>query len=97
MWINAQGQLYQSDCLVGDRAATPQEESTYQAAKAVVDAVNAATAQAKSDVMADTTIQYLKSHTSAEIAAYVQANVTDLATAKTVLAKLGAAVGAMLR
>jgi hypothetical protein len=37
---------------------------------------------------ADTVVQYLRTHTPAECATYVNSNVTDLASAKTVLSKL---------
>lgn len=37
---------------------------------------------------ADSVVQYLRTHTPAECAAYVNSNVTDLASAKNVLAKL---------
>ena len=37
---------------------------------------------------ADVTVHYLRTHTPAECAAWVNANVTDLASAKNVLSKL---------
>lgn len=57
--------------------------------------------QAKRDAISENaenaTIKYLTTHTAAEINTYVQKNVTDLASAKVVIARLAIAVGAMLR
>lgn len=57
--------------------------------------------QAKRDAISENaenaTIKYLTSHTPAQIATYVQNNVTDLASAKVVIARLAIAVGSMLR
>ena len=33
MWINSQGQLYYGDCVVGDRAATPEEVAAWEASR----------------------------------------------------------------
>jgi hypothetical protein len=48
----------------------------------------AARAQMITDLRAESTITHLRTHTPSEAAAYVNANVTDLASAKNVLAKL---------
>jgi hypothetical protein len=45
----------------------------------------------------DGTIQFLRTHTPAECEAWVQANVTDLATAKNVLGKLAMVVAYLAR
>lgn len=64
-------------------------------------AAQAAAAAAKSVAMAENkgnaTIEYLTSHTPAQIAAYINSNVTDLASAKVVITRLAVAIGAMLR
>jgi hypothetical protein len=71
--------------------------------QAILDAINAKAAQeagdetSKQSAKADSVIQYLVSHTPAEIAGYVQSNVTDLASAKNVLAKLAVAVSVLAR
>jgi hypothetical protein len=49
-----------------------------------------ALADAKLAAQADTTVQYLRDHTVAEVDAYIQANVTDLASAKVMLRRFGA-------
>jgi hypothetical protein len=59
----------------------PQEE--LDAAAEVV-----ARATMRDALRADNVVAYLRTHTPAECAAYVNANVTDLASAKNVLAKL---------
>jgi hypothetical protein len=46
---------------------------------------------------ADTVIRYLVTHTPAEIEAYVQTNVTNLATAKDMLAKFGVALSVIAK
>lgn len=46
---------------------------------------------------ADATIRYLVNHTAEQIEQYVADNVTNLATAKTVIAKLAVAVAALAR
>lgn len=43
------------------------------------------------------TIKYLTTHDAAQIATYVNNNVTDLASAKVVIARLAIAIGAILR
>lgn len=52
---------------------------------------------AKSDLEGDVVLTYLKNHTPAEINAYIQSNVNNLASAKDVIAKLAAAVSVLLR
>ena len=52
---------------------------------------------AKAENAENATIKYLTTHNAAQIATYVQNNVTDLASAKVVIARLAIAVGAMLR
>jgi len=57
--------------------------------------------QAKRDAISENaenaTVKYLTTHTAAEIATYIQKNVTDLASAKVMIARLAIAVGSMLR
>lgn len=48
----------------------------------------AAHEQAKAEAKADNVVQYLRDHTPAECAQYVQDNVTDLASAKAFLKKV---------
>ena len=57
----------------------------------------AADAEAKTTVKGDAVIQYLVTRTPAEINTYVQTNVTSLATAKDLLAKLAVAVSVLAR
>jgi len=52
------------------------------------DAYNAALIVAKAEAKADNIVQYLRDHTLAECAQYVQDNVTDLASAKAFLKKV---------
>lgn len=52
---------------------------------------------AKAENAENATIKYLTTHTPAEIATYVQNNVTDLASAKVVITRLAIAIGSMLR
>ena len=51
-----------------------------------------ADAQAKAEAKADNVIQYLRDHTPAECEAYVQAQVTDLASAKQLMKKFAVAL-----
>lgn len=52
---------------------------------------------ARAENINNATIQYLTTHTPAEIATYINGNVTDLASAKVVITRLAVAIGAMLR
>lgn len=54
-------------------------------------------ASVKADAEADTFVDKLRSATPAQITQFVQTNVTDLASAKTFLAKLGIAVAYALQ
>ena len=60
-------------------------------------AKQAAKVEAKAENAESATVRYLNTHTAAEIANYVDTNVTNLATAKTVIARLAVAVGVILR
>lgn len=86
-----------------DQGAARFKEGTLQADKDAVSAILAAhnpliesssqiqakaVAQAKSEAQADNIVQYLRDHTPAECAQYVQDNVTDLASAKAFLKKV---------
>jgi hypothetical protein len=80
-----------------DAATAPQRA----AAQAVFDAnwpidgtsaQDAADATAKVQAKTDTVIQYLRDHTVAECEAYVQANVTDLASARALMKKFAVAL-----
>lgn len=64
---------------------------------AAAKAKQAAKAAATGDVEADIVCRYLREHTPLETYQYVQANVTDLASAKAIIGKLAAAVGVLLR
>lgn len=72
---------------------TPEEEadSVARTAAEAIDPVrlqHIADAQSKAEAKADAIVQYLRDHTPAECANYVQDNVTDLASAKAFLKKV---------
>src|SRR3990167_9715719 len=58
-------------------------------------AIQMADLLAKEEARADVVLQYFVSHTPKECATYVQTNVTSLATARDVLAKLAMAVSVL--
>lgn len=66
-------------------------------AEAAARAEIAARRTMRTDLKADNVIDYLRTHTPAEAAAWVQANVTDLATARNVLSKLAMIVAYLAR
>lgn len=78
------------------RAAT-QAEMDAHAAVLAQQAQDAADEAARVEAKADTIIKYLVSHTPAQIVAKVNADVTNLATAKTYIAKLAVAVCVLAR
>jgi hypothetical protein len=51
----------------------------------------------RDNLRADATIEFLRTHTPAEVAAWVNTNVTDLASARTVLSKLAMIVAYLAR
>lgn len=51
----------------------------------------------RATLRADTVVQYLRTHTPAEVAAYVAANVADLASARSVLSKMAMVVAYLAR
>ena len=57
--------------------------------------IKAATERGKA--LSDSVVKYLLNHTSEEINAYIQTNVTNLADVKNILAKIAIAAGAALR
>lgn len=57
----------------------------------------AARGQMRTALRVDSTIDYLRTHTPAEVAAWVNANVTDLASARTVLSKMAMIVAYLAR
>ena len=67
------------------------DDAVAQAATAADDADAARVAKA------DAVIKYLVTHTPAEIESYVQANVTDLASARTLLGKLAVALSIVIK
>lgn len=77
----------------GAPARTPQKIAADAAAQAQALADMQAVVSAK----ADPVINYLVTHTPAECAQYVQTNVTNLATAKDVLAKMAMALSVLAR
>lgn len=97
MWIDKNGIIYGGEAQTGDRALTPQELAAWQASQAALVTAQAADEQAKTDAKTDPVIQYLRDHTPAECAAYVQTNVTSLATAKDVLAKMAMALSVLCK
>lgn len=78
------------------RAAT-QAEMDAHAAVLAQQAQDAADEAARVEAKADAIIKYLMSHTPAQIVAKVDADVTNLATAKTYIAKLAVAVCVLAR
>lgn len=83
---------------------TPEEEAAALAraqAEELVEAprraILAADNSAKEYAKTDAVIQYLVNHTPAECADYVQANVTDLASAKQFLKKVAMALSVLAR
>jgi hypothetical protein len=64
----------------------PTPEQIAAAAQAAADAA------AKAEAKADAVIQYLRDHTPAECEAYVQAQVTDLASARALMKKFAVAL-----
>jgi len=67
-----------------------QEEIDEQNRKQIIE-------QEQAKIQALPTIQFLKTHTAEEIEDWIQTNVTTLAKAKDVLAKLAIAIGVSLR
>lgn len=67
------------------------------AAKAAFDAQQAQDSDARAATKAEAVIQYLVNHTPAECDAYVKANVTNLATAVTLLGKMAMALSVLAR
>ena len=84
--------IYEGDKQPNDREATAQEVSDYQALIAQAQSVVVADQSAISSAKADAVIQYLVSHTPAECSAYVATNVTNLATAVSLLQKIAMAL-----
>lgn len=66
-----------------------------QAEQAPIIASRAALIAAKAEAKADNIVQYLRDHTPAECAAYVQDNVNTLADAKTILGKFAMALSVL--
>lgn len=60
-------------------------------------AKQAANTGAREENKENATVKYLTTHTAAQIENYVDTNITNLATAKTVIARLAVAVGVLLR
>ena len=56
-----------------------------------------ARAAMRTALRADGVVQYLRTHTPAEVAAYVDANVTDLASARSVISKMAMVVAYLAR
>jgi hypothetical protein len=71
----------------GQVVPAPPPTAEELAARAAVIAQATADAAAKSIAKADTVVQYLRDHTPAEVEAYVQTNVTDLASARQMMKK----------
>ncbi len=68
-----------------DPGPTPEQVAAAAAAAAQAAADEAAVAAARTEAV----VQYLRDHTPAEVEAYVQTNVTDLASARQMLKKFG--------
>lgn len=92
MWADQNSNLYAGDMKTGDRAATPAEETNWLAAINAQVALNQADLLAATNAKADSVIQYLVNHTPAECSAYVVTNVTNLATAVSLLQKMAMAL-----
>ncbi len=80
-----------------EEAAIVAASNAYAATMAPILAQIAADEQARIDAKAEPVIQYLRDHTPAECAAYVAANVTNLATATNVLQKMAMALSVLAK
>lgn len=79
--------------VIGGQVVTaPPPTAEALAAIAAREARQAADSAAREAAKADTVIQYLRDHTPAECEAYVQANVTDLASARALMKKFAVAL-----
>lgn len=79
---------------------TPEEESAADViAQAMAERASllAADNEVKNTAKADAVINYLVTHTPAEIVAYVNSNVANLAEARNLLGKLAVAISAIAR
>ena len=70
-----------------DQAEIDVWETEWLAAKSAKAAQDAADATAQEEARADAVVQYLRDHTPAECEAYVQANVTDISSARALMKK----------
>lgn len=87
--INAvTGQTQVIQLTAEEEAAAIARHNEIEAIEAPKRAQAAADAAAKAEAKADNIVQYLRDHTPAECAQYVQGNVTDLASAKAFLKKV---------
>ena len=88
---------YQAWLALGNTPDPLPPEPALPPAEAAARAELAARATMRDALKADSTIQFLRTHTPAECEAWVAANVTDLATAKNVLGKLAMVVAYLAR
>lgn len=78
-----------------DPADPPIPEPVKTAEQIAAVAAQEALAAAKAEAKADAIVQYLRDHTPAECAQYVQDKVTDLASAKAFLKKVAAVLSVL--
>lgn len=96
-YIAADGSYYEGEMRPGDRAATPAEQAARDAQVAAAAAHQAARQTDVETIKADPTITYLRDHRPAECYAKVQADVTDLASAKAMIGRLAMALCVIVR
>jgi len=88
-----------NDWLAQGNVADPVTQPDNTPTQADIDAANEATKRKsmRNELKADNTIDYLRNHTLAEVDQWVVTNVTDLASAKTLLRKLSVIVAYLAR
>ena len=77
---------------ISDAEAHPPPTAEEIAAQAAAEAIRVADAEAKAIAKADNVVKFLCNHTPAEVEAYVQAQVTDLPSARALLKRFGVAL-----
>ena len=89
IYINDSGSVYYGDKSAPHHPdATPQQVAAWAALAAQREAHRASIEQAKADTRADNFVQQFVNMTPAQLIAYVNANVSNLADAKQLLTKL---------
>lgn len=96
-YIDKSGRYYIGDMLPGDRETTPAEQAAKDAEIAAVLAKIGTDETHISKVKDDKTVAYLRTHTPDECYNKVQADVTDLASAKKMMGSLAMALCVLVR